>query len=250
MIKKIASIYPIEMKAQRTLYSGDFVLPAYDRDKGTPVVIQIKDHVQYEQMPFFYAAQGAKRNPMARHLITAIEIANDIVKEWTLHVMGQNPQSHPGIWVVRDTVPLFDDDGKPIMSAMGPQEHRPATPQECEAMFEEDRAEAEAAQREWGEFCIQMGDIMSQKPEAIPWIPHYAKTLCRYYGRDKKWTRKQTEADVKNCPSCRSLIDVLAVVCPQCGRDVVPTEGKPQEIGRPPMRPPRGRENPLPVGAG
>lgn len=226
MVKQICSIYPISFRADRPLYNGSFILPAGHPDK--PVYLEIRDHVQIEPLPWFYANQGASRQPKARHLISAIDIASDLVREWTVTVLGQSPECRPGIWIIRDTMPEYDDEGKPVMSAIGPQETRPATPQERQEMYAEDLAANRIYQATWAEHCIQVGDIMAQKPEAIPFIPDYAKTLCKFYNRDRKWLRALQDGDFKKCPFCRTNIDSEAIVCPQCSRDLtLKVEGKP-----------------------
>lgn len=223
MIKEIASIYPIEQKATRTLYGGNFVLPAGHKDKD-PVTIVIRDHVQIEPLPYFYAAPGSGKQPKARILINAIDIANDLVREWSTTVIGQTLTCHPGIWVVRDTIPMFNDDGSPMMTALGPQEMRPATTEERAEMFDQDWEENKTAQANWAEYCIQMGDIAAENPKAIIFIPDYSKILCRHYGRDRKWLRALKDNDVKKCPFCRGDIDIEATVCKHCTTDLTSGE--------------------------
>lgn len=213
--KFIASVYPIAMKAERQIYGGKFEIPAYAKG-SKPVMFEVKDHVQINTLPWIFAPENAKRQSQVRVKIEAIDIARDILAEWTLRTLGQSPSCRPGMWIVRDSIAEWNEDGTPRMDAMNLQEHRPATSREYEQMFQEDMAESLNAQANWGDYCIMSGDVMGENLKAIPFIPPYMKIMCRYYGRDRKWLHNLRDGDIKKCQFCKKDIPSDAIKCMFC----------------------------------
>lgn len=212
----IASVYPITMHAERGIYGGVFHLPAFQKD-GRPVMYEVRDHVQTDTLPWIMAPQGAQRQSQIKILINATDITRDIIQEWTLRTLGQSPDCRPGIWMVRDQIPLFEDDGiTPMKDALGQQEWRQATKEEREEMFQEDLAYNLDVQSRWADYCIMQGDIMGENIKAVQFIPSYCKVLCRYYGRDRKWLHNLKDGDIKTCSYCKKTIPSDAVKCQFC----------------------------------
>ncbi len=220
---RIASLYPIALSAQRSLYSGNFNIPAVQKG-GKPEIYTIRDHNQFEDIPLSTMNGGRVRKQ--RIIVTAMEIAEDIVKQWTLDVSGASPACRPGVWIVRDRIFLFqqndrgesteipqkDGDGKPM--------YREATEAEQKAMWDEDLAANSEAQANWGNQCAQSGNAMAEDPKKVPFIPAYFKAMATHYGLSPKWVNRATDSNVKNCQWCSETVPAIATVCPKCSRVV------------------------------
>lgn len=215
---KIASIYPIESRVERRIYQGDFKIPAVERD-APPFILEIKDHYQYEPQPYFTGTVNGKQR-MERKIVEAFEIANDIIGTLTQSHPDASPECHPGIWIVRETVPLSQDNGLPILDAENKPTFRDMTEAEKKKAWDEDLAANIEYQKAWGEKAIQKGNMMAVNPKEIPFIPPYCKILAVYYGQSPAWLNRITEGNIKSCRWCRKNIDRDAVVCPECGKTV------------------------------
>ncbi len=104
MQKTIASIWFEELKVERLIYGGHFVLPPVAKG-DRPALLVIDDHIQMEPMP---AIAGGGQVP---RMIAAAEIARDVVEHMCEKGFGMSVESGPGVWVVRDTLPETDAEG-------------------------------------------------------------------------------------------------------------------------------------------
>lgn len=228
MTKKIASIYYYKSaRITRDAYNGVFELQVVPKG-APPFILEVRDHYQMVESTFG-APKGIDGRPRrTRETITGEAIAADLISHWTSGqhlgpvLGGSNPQCRPGIWIVRDTVPLCGEDGQPIVNADGAQEFRAATKEECDQMFKEDLRENEAVQRTWGQKQIDLGQGMSDDPKKIPWIPEFCRIAAVYYGHNPFWLSRPADADVKQCPVCSKSISVRALKCPFCTEVVDP----------------------------
>lgn len=224
MMKTIASIYPIALTAKRPLYAGDFHIPAVQRgDK--PSLLEVKDHYQIETEPWFKGTTGAGRQKQSRITIAGEEIARDIIAEWTENHPDAGPDCHPGVWIVRDSIPLFEEkNGRqvPLADADGKQAFRSATKEERDQMFAEDLKRIEEVQANWGEKAFLKGNLMADDPKKIPWIPEYCKTMAKHYGHSPAWLNRASDSNVKVCPACRKQIAAQAWKCGFCQEIVDP----------------------------
>lgn len=222
MTKTVASIYFSALQeVRRPSYQGYFSVPVVKRGEK-PFLLTIKDHFEYNDMPFF-AGTTANGKPFKQKItILGEDIAQDVIKSWTKDGPEMTPFCAPGMWMVRDVVPLFDDEGKPLLNADGAQESRPATKEEREAMFTEDLAAAMDRQNAWAEISTLKGDVMADDPKKIPWIPQYCRDSVDYLSRERSWRKGLRDGDVKSCPSCTKSISSKAVKCPFCAEIVDP----------------------------
>ncbi len=211
MTKTVASIYYEERRAERTLYGGNYHMPAVPRG-AKPALLQVTDKTQLERMPHIVGG-----GLIPRH-IAGEEIANDIVKHWTEGVLGMTGNVGPGIWIVRDVIPILDENGIPVMDALKIVQTRPATEAEKAAMWAEDLAEAVAKQARWGEYNIQQGDALAndQNTKMRLLIGPTMKASCKYYGREREWMDELKDGDVKSCVFCFKSVDRRVLVCPHC----------------------------------
>lgn len=215
---RIATIYPIAMRVQRPIYQGDFKFPAVPFG-AEPFILEIKDHYEWNDRPFFEGTVNGRLR-RRRDVIAADEIANDIIRELTQSHPDAAPGCHPGIWIVRERVPLHDEKGLPILDADAKASFREMSEAEKKAAWAEDLEANRQAQAAWGERAIQKGNIMAQEPKAVPFIPDYCKEMAKYYGQSPKWLNRITEGNTKKCQWCAQIIDRESIICPECGKTV------------------------------
>lgn len=219
MTKTLASIYFSALQEiRRPLYQGIFAVKVVKKGEP-PFLLTIRDHQEINDMPYF---AGVNNNKPYKQRVTILgeQIAEDVLAHWTKMHPEMTPQCAPGMWVVRDVVYLWDDDGKAMIDAEGRQEFRAATREERDTMFAEDLAAAMARQDAWVEAAIRKGDIMAEDPKKIPWIPQYCMDSVDYSGREREWRHGLREGDIKACPFCTKSIASRAFKCPHCGEVV------------------------------
>jgi hypothetical protein len=215
MVKQIASIHFETKIAKRDAYAGNFMLPAVPKG-GEPAVIAIPDHVQREQGTYTEGRQ------LRRYTVRGEEIARDILAEWTEQAIGMTPHCHPGIWIVRDVVPVLLDNGQPEISAERESVVRLANDAERAQMWNEDLQAARTADANWAEYLIERGDILARKIEERVLITPSMRAAAIHYGRERDWLHALKDTDVQACPYCTTMVPVHAVVCPKCTQVVNP----------------------------
>jgi len=217
MTTKIASIYYAAVRAERP-YGGPYEIPAVERG-APPVIVEIKDCIQVEQGPYSLGTNGRR----ARYVfqITGESIARDLVSQWTMSGLGMNPQCRPGIWVVRERLPLMNEDGTPQTDADQRALWRDATPEELDAMWEEDLAAAQQANYAYAQMHFTRANAVANEDQRlIPFIPEVARLGARFYGFDADWLHENSAVNVRSCPYCTKIISAKAVKCPHCNEVV------------------------------
>ncbi len=231
MTKQLATIDFQEHSAVRSLYGGNFYIPAVPKG-AKPFLLTLQDHVQMEKLPHII---GGGRMPVT---IFGEHIGIDLIAHWTMGVLGMTGDCGPGIWVVRDTIQLMNDDGIPVADAFGVVQTRPATDEEKKAMWDEDYAAAVARQAKWGEFLIQQGDIYAAdpNPKMRLLIGPAMKAAAKYYGREREWLDELKDDDTRLCPFCFKATNPLAPVCQKCDRVI--DQAKYDALTKKPAMPP------------
>ena len=189
----IASIYFMPVFAERSLFrdANQWYIPAVPRelpdgaDKSLPHLAQpallvVRDGYQQEQEPITRVER--------KTLITAEEIAYDIVREWTTNAPGMTPECKPGIWVCAGSKPT-----------------------------EEERQRAVKWQSAWCEYLIMQGDEKMAKPEERKYITPLMRAACRWMGRERDWLLELKDAEIKMCPFCKKAVPADAIKCQFCG---------------------------------
>ncbi len=205
MTRTIASIYPLEQKAERPLYSGFYALPAVKKG-DPPFLLRLEDKVQHGHKLFIEGGGPTKET------IPGEQIAPDILREFSENAPGMTQDCGPGIWLVRETVDeneeYIAEDGLKRLRVVS----RPASEAEKAAMFAQDHQRAKDRQAAWFEYQIAEGDRMPEFARRTPLM----KLSCQYMGRNRKWLEEMKDGDVKLCPYCTRSIPVGAVRCPEC----------------------------------
>lgn len=162
--------------------------------------------------------------------VEALEIARDIVGEWsgvTMIGRGMSSDCHPGVWVVRDKVPVTETKTREIGSerisyedlvknAAGQMIYRDAAPEEFQRMWAEDLAHNRAADRKYAEWCWNEGNRISSDNKYNQLIPDNYRTAARHYGLDASWLKQAAAIDSMACPACGRLGSKHTFVCGYC----------------------------------
>jgi hypothetical protein len=213
LITKVASIHFAPLHAERH-FGGLYDLPAVPLGSD-PAILTIPDRRQVEQGPISFGQNG--RRSVRVFVVNGEDIARDVVAQWTENGIFMTPQCRPGVWLVRDTVPLVKEDGTVEKDADGKPMFRMATGEEQRFMFAEDLMAARAADREYAYRVYQKAEADTQDKRLIPYVSPVAKLGARQYGMDAEWVADSVQAaNIKNCQYCTKIIPGRAIKCPHC----------------------------------
>lgn len=173
---------------------------------------------------------GTSKRQEHRWPVAALDIARDIVGEWsgvTMIGRGMSSDCHPGVWVVRDQVPVTEtktrDNGAErfsyedlVKDAQGQMIYRDASPEEFQRMWAEDIAHNRDADRKYAEWCWNEGNRISQDNKYNQLIPENYRIAARHYGLDASWLKQAAAIDSMACPNCGRLTSKHTFVCGNC----------------------------------
>ena len=123
--------------------------------------------------------------------VPAQDIANDLIKCWTLNGRFMNPECHPGVMLIAGET---------------------ATPEEIRAM--------EAVQRNYFTKEVDWADVM-HRDKKTQGINQGARVACEWLGYEKEWLHPTA---ITNCPFCGKAIPQNVPVCHLCGHIVNPAQ--------------------------
>ena len=219
---KIASVHFAPVKAERGRPMRKYVIPAAE-GIGKPQILTIHQVIEHDEGPY---GPNKFREKITR-LITAMEIGNDLIREWTQSGIYMGPdddglEARPGIWLVRDRVAVTDAEGVQQVDIMNHLVFRPATAEEFQQMWEEDLAAATANDARYGDRLIRKGVAIHNDPKAHAGIPLSIpmKQAAKFYNVPAPFLYGVTKTGVKDCQYCKSVIDIAAVICAHCGQVV------------------------------
>lgn len=229
MTAKVASIYFAPLIADRSIYGGMYELPPVPLDSD-PAILMIYDRMQYEDGPYQFGQRGMRQK--RKYPVFGEIIARDIVNEWTTGAANMNPQCRPGVWVVRERIPLLNQDGSSQVDAEGMALWREAAQEEKDAMWREDLAAAKTADQAYARLLFLRASADAQNPLKIPLIPKTARLAAWQYGLTAEWLRENAAVDVQQCRFCTKVISAKAIKCPHCTEIVNPEAYAEQEVIR------------------
>lgn len=217
MTAKIASIHFAPVHADRSIYGGVYDIPAVPLG-AEPFVLDIEDKVQYDEGPFTLGTGGGRAKLM--YAVDRYDICFDIVRHWTENSSAMTPACHPGIWVVRDRLPVYraNEYGKEeaVLDGFKKQVFRTANAEEQAEMWTEDLARARATDRAYAEWCYLDGNRMAANVNMVPLIPPNYKRAARHYGFQADWLKEGAAFEVTKCPMCDKVVSKATIVCPHC----------------------------------
>lgn len=209
---KIASIFWDELKANRLYPGGPFTIPGVPLG-APPTILEIKDVHQIEWGPY----GSNNHRTRIKQLVECYDIVTDLVHEWANSGIQMSQVCHPGVWVVRERLPLVNPDGTLVRDGDGIGMFREATEAEKAEMWAADLEENQNAQREYAEAMFNIAETTyNEEPRMRPWIHRHAFSAAKYYGLEAEWTKKASERNEKACPSCTAVISGKALKCPKC----------------------------------
>lgn len=214
MTTKVASIHFAPVVCDRTTFGfGIFKMPAVEHG-AEPALLFVADKIQIEEGPYEYGQNG--RRPKRKYPCAGETIARDIVQDWTQNGISMRPGCHPGIFVVRERLPLLNTDGTPVVDAEGVPQWRDASEQEKTEMYAEDMRDARKADRAYASALYMKANAMAENPKLIELISQATKLGAKHYGLEAEWLKENAATDVKPCPMCTKIIARHAILCPFC----------------------------------
>ena len=234
---KIASIHWFPVTAHRRYRGVAYSIPAVELNKP-PAIIQTHDLFEHDEGP---TQPGTNKRQKLQYLVKGEEIARDLIGAWTGSTVvgvGMNPDRHPGIWLVRDKIPVIEQTKKivgdesltaeerMVLDASGNQVFRDATKEEALEMWEEDLAHARMADRAYAEWCWNEGNRIYRawehgSKEPVPReMPPLYKAAARHYGLDADWLVEAASSTSMACPHCTKVVLKTAMICPNCTQPI------------------------------
>lgn len=221
---KIASIHFAPFSARRQAYQGEYFMPAVPYG-AEPFILEVEDRMQYDQGTYV-ASQILGQRQHLEYLITGEQIADDLIREWSQSGIGMSPTRRPGIWRVRDRVPVTNDDGTPKLDGLKRQIWRPATHLEERAAWLEDMDSAKRADYAYAQMLIEKKDtadaITDLKDPRKYGVWDNARAAAKHYNikRSAAWMQEMGQGDMKTCLFCGELNRPEAVLCGKCQKVV------------------------------
>ena len=216
----IASVYPLECKAQRdygfTRSGGmtEFVLPA--AKKGGYSTLKISDMFQRIQDVDAMTASGRQTNK--DFFVEVSSLAKDLYTHWAVQRIGTGNGFLPGIKIIAGEEPTA-----------------------------EELAEMNAMQKGYFEGLFLEGQAYAEKHD-FRQINEIHRAAATWLGLDAKWVANIGEQHKgwKECTACFEKINALATICKVCrsvqpdlaGAATVAETDPPRKAGRPPIAPP------------
>ena len=219
---------------------GVFTLPAVAPLGAGAQVITVTDKVQTDRGPYSESQDRRKRS-IRKFPETGEVIARDIVHNCTETGNRMSAGCHPGIWRVRESMPLlyetdvFEEShlthraGEQQVDAEGTGLWRPATDAEAKAMWDEDEAHARAADAAYVEELIAYADSVDERNWR--WVSPITKAGAKHYGITRLWNNKAADLAKVPCPRCGEPTYKAAVQC-KCGYIIDPLRAAEQEVAQ------------------
>lgn len=216
----IASVHFAPLTARRNYRSTPYTIDGIAKEGDPANVLLIKDTREVE----WGAYDGNVARKLNRYTVTALEIASDIISQWTQWGLWMSPDSHPGVWLVREELPVFGEDGKQIIDEDQKPVTRRATDEERAAMWAEDEARERLATSVYADRLIARADEIADDPKANAGNP--ISTLMRdaavFRGADRGWLHKRPGMAQKTCNFCGGTILADVIKCIHCSEVVDP----------------------------
>lgn len=220
----VASVHFYPVKAKRNYRGASYEIPAVPLN-AEPAVIQTHSLIQRDWGPIM---TGTNKRQERRDPVLADEIARCLVNEWTVLGVKMTPDCRPGIWTVRERLPVIQSEQKIVDGNMitfeermmldgeNKQLFRDATDAERKAMWDEDLASARAADRSYAEFCWNDGNRIWDRDKHTQLIPPMYRAAAKQYGLNADWLKEAASSEALPCPRCGTLGSKFTFICAKC----------------------------------
>lgn len=211
---------------------GVFTIPACAPNKA-PLLVEVKDKTQVEEGPYIESSNRSQRSKR-RYPETGQVIARDIVLALTSFGTGMTFSCHPGIWVVRESMPLLhdedvlDDGGRRLFSrgeqqkdADGTGLWREASAEERDSMWKEDLEANRQADAAYAEYLIAAANSMEEKKWAT-WIMPVTRAAAAHYGITTEWNSRAGALEREACMHCGEMVIRGVAECRFCHKVLNP----------------------------
>lgn len=220
---RICSLHWMPLHAERKMFED------IDREKkcggiydiqavspgGAPAIITIRDMRQTERGGYADSANQKQRS-IHRYIIDGQNIARDLVNQWAYQGVGMTEGCRPGVWVLRDSLPVVDPTtGVQLVDADGIGERRPATAEEQREMLAEDIEKYRAADQEFASLEVMKANSQAENPKLVEFITKRAKKAAERLQVEAAWLKPAALA-TRHCPFCESIVSKTAIVCRFC----------------------------------
>jgi hypothetical protein len=214
---KVASVHFAPLLLKRPAYGGIYAIDGV-KPGGPPAILKVENRVQIERGGFTDSPNPRTRSTR-RDVIYAVDIAFDLVNEWTNLIADgrKDPPTYPGVWVVRDKVLATDAAGVAIIDAENKQTWRDATREEAMAMWNEDLERCRLADSNYARAIFDAWNArIEQHPDMVKTLPKAVRLAAEAYGWTADWLRDSTIIETKDCQFCGKKVRKQVIVCPQC----------------------------------
>lgn len=147
-------------------------------------------------------------------VVSGTDIANSIVNDYIFSQPGQDQNSGPGMFWVRDVL------GEEAIRRVHASEIEKAT----------------TMQREWWRRLVRLADDAWQVDHKLAQIGDLDRIACRELGLKRDWLDDNPDMMTK-CPVCTTLISTSAIVCFACHVVLKPEEYKKFQFAGGPVQP-------------
>lgn len=223
----VASVHFFPVRTKRNYRGAAYEIPAVPLN-SEPKVIQVHSLIQRDWGSMI---SGTNKRQEHRWPVLADEISHDIVGEWTGNTtvgLGMTPLCHPGIWFVRERLPVIERQQKLVndetityeermmLDGDNKQLFRDATREEREQMWEEDLSAARAADRTYAEWCWNDGNRIWDRDKHTQLIPPMYRAAAKQYGLNATWLKEAASSEAFPCPHCGALGSKSTFICQVC----------------------------------
>lgn len=226
----IASIHYLALSAKRNYRGEPYVIDAVSTPGSPPELTSIDDIMERDWGPIT-TGPGQGRRQELRYPEMGEVIARDLVREWTETGVGTNTTCHPGVWVIRDRLPVMkilrdrnnpNDEGIEVsdLDIYGKQVFRAASSEEKETMWKEDLRNAREADRRYAEYAFMDGNNIASDVRRVHLVPDTYKAAARFYGMEANWSKQGFELMRKPCPHCNALLIGEPMMCSSCAQPI------------------------------
>jgi hypothetical protein len=183
----VVSVLPWDLHERKPgVYPGEFFIKGVDDPNLELTVLGIDESVYYVPL--------ALDRPSFPVRAPAIEIAASIVNDYCNSILAATAVAHPGMFAVN--APLMEAD---VIDEYAAELH-----------------EARESQNMWMERLVRIADDDWQRYQQHKVVSDIQRRAAKVLNLEREWAKDLTMDRMNKCPSCKAVIDPLAIVCSNC----------------------------------